>query len=347
MYHGVKADRELSQAKSDICYPDTYLVISNHCRLSKEVALVLVITISSFPSVCIADSEEEGACRGWSPGPGIPPSASARSKYSSKILGACVWLRDMSRKQEQLETQCLPVIGFIAKSVAHICKGEMHKGYRTCDIAFEHFHSSHLGFLLLTKIAGWEFDLLDILIQQRLCEALYALGRTMELLWTKKSTSGFLTLRNNVSRPSKTLVSQLRTHPSMTPIPLLREWAMATLASISFGFFNLSAFTQRRLFAHGDAASNTNRDANMSTIHTTLPPLLREWAKAKLTHGSWKDALLSAVGFAVSRVEIVCEHLETIDRIVDAVECVHEMTSELGEETLKLHDEYLAWAFSE
>ncbi|KAF8451092.1 hypothetical protein L210DRAFT_2428836 [Boletus edulis BED1] len=45
----------------------------------------------------------------------------------------------------------------------------------------------------------------------------------------------------------------------------------------------LSAFTQRRLFAHGDAASNTNRDANMSTIHTTLPPLLREWAKAKLT----------------------------------------------------------------
>ncbi|KAF8132393.1 hypothetical protein EV363DRAFT_1163642 [Boletus edulis] len=110
----------------------------------------------------------------------------------------------------------------------------------------------------------------------------------------------------------------------------------------------LSAFTQRRLFAHGDAASNTNQDANMSTIHTTLPPLLREWAKAKLTRGSWKDALLSAVEFIVSRVEIyrvVIEHLETIDRIVDAVEYVHEMTSELGEETLKLHDEYLAWAF--
>ena len=26
----------------------------------------------------------------------------------------------------------------------------------------------------------------------------------------------------------------------------------------------LSAFTQRRLFAHGDAASNTNQDANMA-----------------------------------------------------------------------------------
>ncbi|KAF8425408.1 hypothetical protein L210DRAFT_3222304 [Boletus edulis BED1] len=63
----------------------------------------------------------------------------------------------------------------------------------------------------------------------------------------------------------------------------------------------LSAFTQRRLFAHGDAASNTNRDGNMSTIHTTLPPLLREWAKAKLTRGSWKDALLSAVGYPGSK----------------------------------------------
>ncbi|KAF8433915.1 hypothetical protein L210DRAFT_3555328 [Boletus edulis BED1] len=112
----------------------------------------------------------------------------------------------------------------------------------------------------------------------------------------------------------------------------------------------LLAFTQRRLSAHGDAASNTSRDANMSTIHTTLPPLLREWAEAKLTRGSWKDALLSAVGFTVSRVEIysvVIEHLETIDRIVDAVECVHEMTSKLGEQTLKLHDDYLAWAFRE
>ncbi|KAF8130864.1 hypothetical protein EV363DRAFT_1218870 [Boletus edulis] len=101
----------------------------------------------------------------------------------------------------------------------------------------------------ISLISGWEFDLLDILIRQRLCEALYALGRTMELLWTKKSTSGFLTLPNNVSRASKTLVSQLRTHPSMvirrcfnlqSPIPLLREWEKATLASSSFGFLYAS-----------------------------------------------------------------------------------------------------------
>ncbi|KAF8420004.1 hypothetical protein L210DRAFT_3575710 [Boletus edulis BED1] len=40
----------------------------------------------------------------------------------------------------------------------------------------------------LCQISGWEFDDLDILIRQRLCEALYPLGRTMELLWMKKST---------------------------------------------------------------------------------------------------------------------------------------------------------------
>ncbi|KAF8120288.1 hypothetical protein EV363DRAFT_130848 [Boletus edulis] len=95
----------------------------------------------------------------------------------------------------------------------------------------------------------------------------------------------------------------------------MTEWVcgefMFTCLSAVTRAATLSAFTQRRLSAHGDAASNTNQDANMSTIHTTLPPLLREWAKVKLTRGSWKDALLSAVGFIVSRVEIyrvVIEH---------------------------------------
>ncbi|KAF8127148.1 hypothetical protein EV363DRAFT_1345315, partial [Boletus edulis] len=211
--------------------------------LSKEVALVLVITISSFPSVCIADSEEEGACRGWSPGPGIPPSASACSKYSSKILGACASGCEICRESRsnlkpsgeenlqhpeiELHTDdvlifshlhlrhqypAYPSLGLLQR-VAHIGKGEMHKGYRTCDIAFEHFHSSHLGFLLLTKaiivfmarehpnaisslqsqVSFWTYCvsdslnisdrypdgnlmLLDILIRQRLCEALYAIG---------------------------------------------------------------------------------------------------------------------------------------------------------------------------
>ncbi|KAF8130831.1 hypothetical protein EV363DRAFT_1334567 [Boletus edulis] len=40
----------------------------------------------------------------------------------------------------------------MAKSVAHVGNGDKDKGYRTCDIAFEHFHSSHVTFLLLIKV---------------------------------------------------------------------------------------------------------------------------------------------------------------------------------------------------
>ena len=44
------------------------------------------------------------------------------------------------------------VIAFIAKSLAHVGNGERNKAYRSCDIAFQHFHSSHVGFLLLAKV---------------------------------------------------------------------------------------------------------------------------------------------------------------------------------------------------
>ena len=44
------------------------------------------------------------------------------------------------------------VIGYIAKSVALVGKGERHKSYQACDIAFVRFHSSQLSFLLLVKV---------------------------------------------------------------------------------------------------------------------------------------------------------------------------------------------------
>ena len=51
------------------------------------------------------------------------------------------------------------VIGYIAKSMALAGKGEKHKAYRACDIAFERFHSTHVTFLLLVKVctprASW------------------------------------------------------------------------------------------------------------------------------------------------------------------------------------------------
>jgi hypothetical protein len=44
------------------------------------------------------------------------------------------------------------VIGYIAQSLALVGKGERHKGYQACDIAFLRSNSSHLNFLLLVKV---------------------------------------------------------------------------------------------------------------------------------------------------------------------------------------------------
>ncbi|KAH0838810.1 WD40-repeat-containing domain protein [Lanmaoa asiatica] len=43
------------------------------------------------------------------------------------------------------------IIGYIAMGVALVGKGKRHEAYRACDIAFEHFHSTHVSFLLLIK----------------------------------------------------------------------------------------------------------------------------------------------------------------------------------------------------
>jgi len=54
VHHGIKAGRDSSKAESDICRSDAYLVISNLCKLYKEMNLVLVMTTSSISSVCVA-----------------------------------------------------------------------------------------------------------------------------------------------------------------------------------------------------------------------------------------------------------------------------------------------------
>ena len=57
MHHGVKAGGDSFKAKSDICCSDTYLVVRNVCRC-REMSFILVITGSSFSSVCVAEPEE-------------------------------------------------------------------------------------------------------------------------------------------------------------------------------------------------------------------------------------------------------------------------------------------------
>ncbi|KAF8128157.1 hypothetical protein EV363DRAFT_1510285 [Boletus edulis] len=64
--------------------------------------------------------------------------------------------------------------------------------------------------------------------------------------------------------------------------------------------------------------------------------LLREWAKATLASGGWKEALVVAANFILPRAEIY-------RTILDAAECFGEMMSELGGET-NLQGQHFEWA---
>ncbi|KAF8129810.1 hypothetical protein EV363DRAFT_1417516 [Boletus edulis] len=175
---------------------------------------------------------------------------------------------------------------------------------------------------VISLITGWKFDNLDIMIRQRLCEALYAVGRI------KDAGESLLEMVN-------TLEDKVYTSVPIT------KWA--------------SDFTQQclsNLEHDGRAVSSTIEHGDSLRSHTISNPqtpttLLNVWARASLAHREWKEVLIAAVDFLAPRFtiyEAVCERLKTIDRIADAVECFHEMTNELGGETLKLHGGHLGWA---
>ncbi|KAF8433934.1 hypothetical protein L210DRAFT_2684164 [Boletus edulis BED1] len=199
----------------------------------------------------------------------------------------------------------------------------------------------------ISLISGWKFDNLDITIRQCLCEALYAMGRTMD------AGESLLEIVNALDEKA------------YNDVPITK-W--------------ISDFTQQYLSTFendGHAASNPSGDGDPRRPHATVNSqtpilLLREWAKAILASGEWRGALVASANFVVPRFaiyQVMCERLEATSRIVDAVECFHEMTrelgggiymsgftiewvcgeptvslSDLGVETLGTHDEQLAWA---
>jgi hypothetical protein len=96
--------------------------------------------------------------------------------------------------------------------------------------------------------------------------------------------------------------------------------------------------------------------------------VLTEWAEAKLVDGSWRDALLTAVDvsafpcanvhrgpdslgleFAVPKFTIyraICERLEMLDCLTDAIECSHQMESDTAVET-NIDDGQEKWVLGE
>lgn len=107
------------------------------------------------------------------------------------------------------------------------------------------------------------------------------------------------------------------------------------------------------------------RDATLdSSVHT---PLVREWVKSNLSSNSWKDALVATVSvsitfcsgilyrsdspleFTAPRSTIyraICDRLEMTDCIPDAIECFHQMSSELAWETVT-NGEQAKWSVGE
>jgi hypothetical protein len=166
-------------------------------------------------------------------------------------------------------------------------------------------------------MSGWKYDNLHITVWQRLCEALYVAS------CRKDAEESLLEMVNTFDEEVYTS-------------ELVTKW--------------VSDFTHQYLFASesdGEVVSTPTEDVNMVMVLATPTPLLREWAKAKLAHHSWKDALLSTDDLVVSRFTLyraIYEHLETIGCTMDASKCFRQMVDELVE-VENGPDEQSKWVF--
>ena len=135
-------------------------------------------------------------------------------------------------------------------------------------------------------MSGWGFDNLHVTVWQHLCETLYVAGRR------KDAEESLLEMLNCCDE-------------EVCTSELITKWVSGELILyLCTCIQNLSAgFTHQCLSVtecDGDVVSTPTEEGNMVTVHATPTPLLREWAKAKLAHNSWQDALLSAVHVSIT-----------------------------------------------
>ncbi|KAN0087902.1 hypothetical protein V8E55_006523 [Tylopilus felleus] len=211
------------------------------------------------------------------------------------------------------------------KAYMYLLLGNTHTESDNYESAIDLFERAHSQVrhcqnrlpLVVSLMSGWKFDNFHITIWQRLCEALYGAGRR------KDAEESLLEMVNSC-------------HEEVYTTELVTKW--------------VSDFTHQCLSdpeSDGDTVSTPTEDANMVTVLTTPTPLLREWAKAKLTHYSWKDALLSAVDLIVARFTLyraIYGRLEKIGCTIDASKCFRQMVDELVEYE-NAHDEQFQWVF--
>ncbi|KAG9315542.1 hypothetical protein JVU11DRAFT_3162 [Chiua virens] len=238
------------------------------------------------------------------------------------------------------------VVSYIAMSVALVGKGEnlKHEGYRLCDIAFQHAHSSHVSFLPLVKaiiifMAGDHDDAIsrpdDLIATVPLNSVCYVVQAYMQLLLANSY------IANNAALGQASLVS------------LIYGWKFDDLSIVIQQRFCEALQAEGHTKRAGDAllemvntfgeevCLNEERTEGVSSVFMlnfdedvnwqdqmpklevsidsqSFMTLLKEWARATSARGSWKDALTAAVG------------LKMINRESDASGCFSQMVDELA-----------------
>ncbi|KAF8129237.1 quinon protein alcohol dehydrogenase-like superfamily, partial [Boletus edulis] len=94
----------------------------------------------------------------------------------------------VSRVGDLIDTVAFSALYYVVQAMMHLQLGNSHMesgDYESAIHSFELARSRmryrvRLSFSIVSLISGWRFDDLDITIRQRLCEALYAAGRTMD-----------------------------------------------------------------------------------------------------------------------------------------------------------------------
>ena len=136
-------------------------------------------------------------------------------------------------------------------------------------------------------MSGWKCDNLHITVRQRLCEVLYVAGRR------KDAEESLLEMANSFDEEvyMSEVVTKWVSGESIL-YPLVFHVFKTSLQTLPTSVSPLQKVMATR--------SRTTEDGNVVTVHAAPTPLLRAWAKAKLAHYSWKDAVLSAVHVSIT-----------------------------------------------
>ncbi|KAF8546776.1 hypothetical protein OG21DRAFT_1527604 [Imleria badia] len=194
--------------------------------------------------------------------------------------------------------------GAVSRAYMHLLLGNScmeHGDYKGAIDSFERAQAqmryySGPGLFTISLISHWRLEDFGITLQQRICEALYAAGRTEDAL----------------------------------------EYLLNLVTALDKEVYMSQPIVTHDAPRHGDTPAFQAPLNSATSITLLRGWVLRKWAKEKLPDGSWKSALVTAASFMGLRFTVyraLCEHLEAIDRITDATECFHEMESELTHQT--------------